>query len=107
MVERKGYEKLWLWFGLSRASFLTLPRAMMHDMPDDWQNRMADLLDEWDSHWPNFPEVKLDATCRRNGKLVPMPEEFQSYRHTPPGTFDHMRTGQSVDASNPEIGGDR
>lgn len=36
----KGYEKLWLWFGLS----LTIPRSMI------WQNKMADLLEEWESN---------------------------------------------------------
>jgi len=46
---KKGYDKLWSWFGLSYASFLTLPRVMMHEMPDEWQGKMADLLEEWDS----------------------------------------------------------
>lgn len=38
-----GYDALWGWFGLSRASFLVLPRVLMHEMPDDWQLRMAAL----------------------------------------------------------------
>jgi len=43
-----GYDRLWNWFGLSRATFITLPRAMCHEMPDGWQERMAALLEEWD-----------------------------------------------------------
>jgi hypothetical protein len=86
-----GYQKLWGWFGLSRASFLTLPRAMMHDMPDEWQSRMADLLEEWDDHWPNFPDVELSATCRHEGKIIAMPDEWKRYRHVQPGTFDHLK----------------
>ena len=98
-----GYERLWLWFGLSRASFLTLPRAMMNDMPDDWQKRMADLLEEWDAQWPNFPNVQLSATCKRDGKLVPMPEEFKNYRHPRPGSFDGMRASpQDAVAAEPD-----
>ena len=44
-----GYEKLWQWFGSSRASFLVIPRVLMHEMPDEWQSKMADLLDEYDN----------------------------------------------------------
>lgn len=90
-----GYQKLWGWFGLSRASFLTLPRGMMHEMPDDWQNRMASLLQEWDDHWPNFPNVELSATCRKNGKFTPMPDEFKSYRHTRNEDFAKFRRLES------------
>src|SRR5690606_33683217 len=31
----QGRERLWTWFSLSYASFLVLPRAGMHQMPDD------------------------------------------------------------------------
>ena len=83
-----GFEALWVWFGLSRASFLTLPRAMMHEMPDEWQGRMAELLLEWDDAWPNFPNVELSATCRKDGRLVAMPDDWKDYRHTTEGAFD-------------------
>ena len=29
----KGCDDLWEWFGLSRASWLTMPRILMHEMP--------------------------------------------------------------------------
>jgi hypothetical protein len=32
-----GREKLWDWFGLSYASWLTLPRVLMHEIPNEWR----------------------------------------------------------------------
>lgn len=37
-VDCIGENALWLWFGLSRASWLTLPRVLMHEMPDEWRD---------------------------------------------------------------------
>lgn len=37
---------MWDWFGLSRASYLVVPRLGMQAMPTDWQDRMIALLDE-------------------------------------------------------------
>ena len=47
----RGRERLWAWFGLTYASWLTMPRVMMHAMPEDWQDRMAQLCEEWDAAW--------------------------------------------------------
>lgn len=60
---RDGFERLWAWFGLSRASWLTLPRCMMHEMPDDWQAKMAALLEQWDETWnsDHMPEPYMSA----------------------------------------------
>jgi hypothetical protein len=45
---RPGYNRLWLWFSISRTGWVTLPRVLIHEMPDDWQDRMAALLEEYD-----------------------------------------------------------
>lgn len=76
-----GYHRLWGWFGLSRAAFLTLPRVLMHEMPDDWQGRMADLLDEYNATFKNLPEIQLTVQATEGGKFIPMPEVLQNYRH--------------------------
>ena len=70
-MTRRGYEALWLWFGLSRSAFATLPRVLMHEMPDDWQADMARLLNQFDEVFPKVlvglgaeprkPEVKEEA----------------------------------------------
>lgn len=78
---KEGYNKLWVWFSLSRASFLTLPRVMMHDMPDEWQLKMAELLEEWDETWSDdinsYPVVKLYDD---DEKEIDMPFWLQNYR---------------------------
>jgi hypothetical protein len=76
------FDALWLWFGLSHASFLTLPRVLMHEMPDDWQAQMAKLLNEWDDHWFNFPiNWSYQVNLRRGSRNIPMPDWMKNYRH--------------------------
>lgn len=38
-----------VWFNLSYASYLTLPRSFIQEMPAEWQQRLRDLLDEMES----------------------------------------------------------
>lgn len=71
---QSGYARLWGWFGLSRASFLTLPRVLMHEMPDDWQKRMAVLLEEYGETFPNQPDIGTRVQCLRGTKLAKFPE---------------------------------
>jgi hypothetical protein len=82
---RPGYDALWLWFGLSRASWLALPRVLMHEMPDDWQARMAQLLHEWEDAWDPVALQCLQSmrvgTTGRNGRFTSLPEWLAEYRH--------------------------
>lgn len=77
----EGNEALWLWFGLSRASWLTIPRVLMHEMPDEWQLRMAVLLNEYDEHFPNGPNLGTRVQVTKNGKLTQTPDWLINYRH--------------------------
>ena len=91
--EPPGYAALWLWFGLSRASWLTLPRVLMHEMPDDWQARMAQLLEEYDAAW-NIPEsmqCETMVSAKRNGKFVRLPSVLLTYRHPRKDEIDRLR----------------
>ena len=36
------------WFGLSYAAFVVMPRVAMMQMPKEWQEKMAELLHEYD-----------------------------------------------------------
>lgn len=76
----EGHQRLWGWFGLTYASFLTLPRVLMHEMPDEWQDKMAALLEEYDAAFPNRPDIGTSVTARRGNKFVPMPEWAKNYR---------------------------
>lgn len=86
-----GYDRLWLWFGLSRASFLTLPRVLMHEMTDEWQMRMAELLEEYNATFN--PSCLPNTTVRavRDGKLVKMPYVLKQYRRPDHDSIDAMR----------------
>lgn len=63
---RPGFSDLWGCFGRGDG-FLTLPRSLMHEMPDDWQSVMAELLDEWERAW-NWPDDFPTATVRARDK---------------------------------------
>lgn len=90
-VDREGYNDLWLWFGLTRASFLTLPRVMMHAMSDNWQRDVAKLLNEFDSAFPNAPAIGFTVRATKGKKLVPMPECLINYRRPMRDEIDGMR----------------
>jgi hypothetical protein len=76
----EGHEKLHGWFGLSYASFLTLPRVLMNQMPNEWQGKMADLLDEYYEEFPNLPDIGSRVQLTRDGKLIKTPEWIINYR---------------------------
>jgi hypothetical protein len=81
-MKGSGYDNLWGWFGLSYSSFLTMPRVLMHEMPDEWQSKMAGLLEEYDEtfrHWPSGMGTRVQVTI--NGKMVKTPEWLINYRH--------------------------
>lgn len=85
--DRPGYDALWLWFGLSRANWLTVPRVILHEMPDEWQGKMAELLNELADTFPDWTGKEVDAVelrGRKNGKMVPIPEYLGNYRHPQP-----------------------
>jgi len=81
------HKDLGTWFGLSYASFCVMPRVLMEDMPETWQQRMAELLHEFDHAFDGhaFTELtgidgwQVRATARR--KLVSIPSSLKNYRH--------------------------
>jgi hypothetical protein len=81
IVMRKGYDRLWSWFSLSSASFLTLPRVMMHEMPDEWQGKMAALLEEWDNTWDSYELPTPSVNAKKDGKFTKWPNWVLNYRH--------------------------
>ena len=89
---RSGRDRLWGWFGLSRAAWLTLPRALMHEMPEGWQRRMAVLLDEFDDEFPEWTgDLHFYVTARRDGKITQLPEALCDYRHPHLHDIETMR----------------
>lgn len=86
-----GYQRLWDWFGLSYASWLTLPRIMMHEMPDEWQNKMAELLDEWDETWDSSNMPLPSVSAKLNNKFTKWPSWLLNYRHPDTTEINKLR----------------
>ncbi len=91
MIDREGQERLWLWFQLSRASFAVIPRVLMHEMPDEWQGKMADLLFEADATFPKAHSTFSVRTTDESGKLIKTPSVLQDYRHPDKHEIEKMR----------------
>lgn len=92
-----GEQKLWGWFGLSYATWLTLPRVLMHEMPDEWQSKMADLLEEWDETWngADMPTPNVTARDDRTRRFVKWPAWLLNYRHPMKNEIDKVRNKKS------------
>lgn len=78
---REGYELLWGWFGLSYASFITIPRVLAHEMPDKWQRQMAKLLEEYDETWNGEELPSPYVSARQDNKFTSWPDWLLNYRH--------------------------
>lgn len=77
-----------LWFELSYAQYLTVPRLVMESMPIEWQRKMAVLLDEMDNTFDWRPAegrywVRLKDD---NGRFADAP--LSDYRR---GSCEHLR----------------
>lgn len=69
------------WFELSYASYLTVPRSLLQEMPPSWQHALVRLLDEMDARY----SAPLDhghytvLTYDESGRFVSDP--LRDYRH--------------------------
>ena len=97
MQEQPGHTALWNWFGLTRASWITIPRSVAHEMPDEWQEKMAALLEEYDEATTDAPE-DIQGTPyvsnREGNRFCKWPEWLLNYRHPNPRYFRWMRRTQ-------------
>jgi hypothetical protein len=71
----------WEWFGLSYASWLTIPRIVLQSMPIKWQEKFFGLLDEIEGTIELPEEAKMDTVVnlKKNGKFVR--SKLPPYRH--------------------------
>ena len=94
---RCGYDELWGCFALSRASWLTLPRVCLHEMPDEWQGKMAALLNEFVEYWDGS---KFDFTyyvqLRQKGKIIKAPYWIANYRHPDRAMLEYFKAKKEV-----------
>jgi hypothetical protein len=99
-----GRDKLHLWFGLSYAGFLVLPRVLIQEMPLEWKNKLADLLEEYDNAYPNRPEigVRVLATTLA-GKLCKMPKWLIRYRRPDQAMIQWSRGERTTESSDRNV----
>lgn len=65
-----------LWFSLSYASYLVLPRSVLQSMPQDWQAHFCTLLSELGRafghlDWPEYAVNARDAAGRYRRDPIP------------------------------------
>jgi hypothetical protein len=78
------------YFGLSYAGWLTIPRVMLQEMPEEWQNKFVDLLDQYDKTFSSQPAIETEVSCKVKGKYIKQPA-WLDYRHTDHETINAMR----------------
>lgn len=79
---KKGRDRLHLWFSLSYASWLVMPRVLMQEMPDEWQDQMAKLLEEWDETWDTSDQPRTIVQGQSSdGKFTKFSKWILNYRH--------------------------
>lgn len=74
-------EPIHLWFELSRAQYLTIPRSIMEAMPEDWQHKMANLLNELDSTYDWRPNEGRYWVRLKDDKGRYVSDPLMQYRH--------------------------
>jgi hypothetical protein len=80
------------WFGLTYASWLTLPRVLMEDMPEEWQVKMVKLLEEYDDRYLNQPHYETAVQLKRHGRFVKVPEWLINYRRPDSEAINKLKT---------------
>jgi hypothetical protein len=78
-----GNQRLHKWFDSNNSSWLTLPRTLIYSMSDEWQLKMARLLEEYDEtyDWSNYNYKTRVQTLKEDGKSIRAPEWLTNYKH--------------------------
>jgi hypothetical protein len=74
---------MWDWFGLTRASYLVLPRTLLCGMPEEWQEKFANMLDEMREVY-DCSQIQDNYTVQlrgENNRFISDP--LRNYRHPP------------------------
>lgn len=72
-AEKLRSKDIHTWFGLSYAEYLVIPRSVLQSMPENWQHRFTQLLEEmpdWESQLPKGTgyKVQLRAVIESDGR---------------------------------------
>lgn len=82
-----------LWFNLTYASYLTVPRSLLEAMPKKWQRRFYKLFSEVDEAFPQGCPAEGQHyevhTRDETGRFVADP--LREYRHPDVRLIDSLR----------------
>ncbi len=67
------------WFGLSYASYLVVPRCVLQSMPEEWQHKMTELLDQMNQTL-DWKEGGNYFVIMRDDKGRYMSDQYKEYR---------------------------
>jgi hypothetical protein len=84
--------KLEYWWGLSYASWLQLPRVLIQEMSTEWQDKLADLLTEFDEEFPNKIDETTHVAFKKSGRFVRGPDWLMNYRYPNVKEIKKMRS---------------
>lgn len=76
-------EPIHLWFGLSYAQYLTIPRSVLQSMPPEWQARFVACLEEL--------ENTIDWRPKEGRYWVQLKDGKGQYVHDPLMDYDRGR----------------
>lgn len=83
-MENNYRKDLHTWFGLSYAAFVVMPRVAMMQLPKEWQEKMSELLHQYDEtvNTAAFGVHSCFVTVKdESNKFMKMPEQLINYRH--------------------------
>ena len=84
----EGHYKLECYYELSYLSFITIPRLVTENMPDEWQGKLADLLSEMDDTFDWRPKEGKYWVKLKDGKGRYCDAPLGNYKH---GNIEHLR----------------
>ena len=66
------------WFGLTYSNYLVIPRILMQEMPEAWQRKMVDLLNEAGETWEHDDNYTVQLKDKR-GRFIKDPLAAYKY----------------------------
>ena len=64
-----------LWFGLSYANYMTLPRSLLQSMPYEWQEKFIDMVNELEDAYAHlkYPMRYMVTARNEHGMFIKDP----------------------------------
>ncbi len=86
-VIEESFEAIHLWFELTYANYLVLPRAVLQSMPDPWQAKFVALLEEMQAAYGHLDWPAYAVNARgEGGRFIkdPIPHYNRGRTHIEP-----------------------